>query len=342
MKHLFTLILLAATFSAFAQAPQSINYQGVARDNGGNVLANQNVGLKFSILDNDGITVLYAEDWLATTNDFGLFNIQVGDGTVLSGSFSGISWANGPYFLKVEMDPSGGTSYMNLGTSQLLSVPYALYAENSGNGLPSGPSGSTIRHNGSGWMANTNLFNNGTNVGIGTTSPSEKLDVDGNSEVTGDYTYATAKTHYQSFSWNSFISVFPQSYQFGQSSTSIVRYGEFVTGSAGLGYAVAPLNLPDEAIVTEIRAWIWDNDSSSPVRVRFYSQPLGSETASLISTIESATATAISSVQELSSSSTATIDNESNSYFLRFTGAQGSNDTRLYAVRVTYTVNQAD
>ncbi len=120
------------------------NYQGVARDNGGNVLANQNVGLQLSVLSGSiSGTVEYSESHTVTTNDFGLFNVAIGSGTPVSGSFSGIDWGASSHYLKVEMDPAGGTAYQNLGTSQLLSVPYALYAESSGTGGATGPTGPT-------------------------------------------------------------------------------------------------------------------------------------------------------------------------------------------------------
>ncbi len=126
----------------FAQAPNQMNYQGVARDNGGNVLANQNIGLRLSVLSGSiNGAVEYSETQATTTNSFGLFNVQVGTGSVVSGSFPNISWGNNNHFIKLEMDATGGTSYVLMGTSQLLSVPYALYAETSGTPGPTGPQG---------------------------------------------------------------------------------------------------------------------------------------------------------------------------------------------------------
>lgn len=223
MKHILTTFFLAAlSFATFAQSPEMFNYQGVARDNGGNVLANQAIGLRLSILSGSiSGTVEYVETHAVTTNNFGLFNVSIGGGTPMSGSFAGIGWGSNSHFAKVEMDPTGGTSYLNLGTSQLLSVPYALYAASSGSGgatgatgadgadgatgptgatgadgntgptgatgpLVSGTSGQTLRHDGANWLANSNLYNDGTNVGIGTTSPSEKFEVNGDIAFTGN------------------------------------------------------------------------------------------------------------------------------------------------------------
>lgn len=125
--------MLAIAVTTIAQSPNLINYQGVARDNGGNVLANQNIGVLMTIHQTSGSgPIVTSQSHSATTNDFGLFTIQVGGGTMVSGSvlFENIDWSAGPYFLEVSIDASGGTNYTSMGTSQLLSVPYALHAEN--------------------------------------------------------------------------------------------------------------------------------------------------------------------------------------------------------------------
>lgn len=137
LLFLFVLILNSSLFiadSAKAQTPQQFNYQGVARDNGGNILANQSIGLQMDIRQTTATgTVVYSETQSVITNDFGLFNLQIGNGTPTTGTVAGIDWSNGPYFLEVSLDASGGTNYQSMGVSQLLSVPYALYAETAGN-----------------------------------------------------------------------------------------------------------------------------------------------------------------------------------------------------------------
>ena len=146
MKLSALVILLCASMSVLAQAPQSFNYQGVARDNAGNIIANQNIGLQLDLRQSTANgAVLFTETHATSTNAFGLFNIAVGSGTPQLSTLSAIDWSTGPYFLEVSMDATGGTSYQSLGTSQLLSVPYALYAETSGNGSvgPTGPAGPT-------------------------------------------------------------------------------------------------------------------------------------------------------------------------------------------------------
>ena len=145
MKALFTAItalVLVCPFIIFAQAPHLMNYQGVARDNAGNVLANQALGLQVDIhqATTSGI-IVFSETHAANTNAFGLFNVKIGGGTPQSGTLASIDWANGPYFSEVGIDATGGTNYQSMGVSQLLSVPYALFAENSGTPGPQGPTG---------------------------------------------------------------------------------------------------------------------------------------------------------------------------------------------------------
>jgi len=113
-----------------AQAPQGISYQAVAFTTTGDPVVNGNVGIKISILSNSvSGTVVYAETHTKPTNAQGLFNLNIGQGTAVTGTFSSIDWKTGSKFLKVEVDPTGGTNYTIIGTNQLMSVPYALYAE---------------------------------------------------------------------------------------------------------------------------------------------------------------------------------------------------------------------
>lgn len=105
------------------------NYQGVARNASGAALANTNLGIKISIISSTPTgTVEYEETHTITTNDFGLYNLNIGGGTVITGSIATINWGAANHFVKVEMDPNGGTTYQDLGTHQLLTVPYAKQA----------------------------------------------------------------------------------------------------------------------------------------------------------------------------------------------------------------------
>jgi len=131
-RYINTLIFLACAFATFAQSPQKFNYQAVARNAQGAVLPNQNVTIRASMLDGSASgTSQYSETHSTTTSQLGLFNLAIGGGTVVSGNFANITWANGDKYLKIEMDPAGGNNFVLVGTSQLLSVPYALYAKKS-------------------------------------------------------------------------------------------------------------------------------------------------------------------------------------------------------------------
>ena len=137
--------LLIVTF-AFAQAPQKMSYQAVIRDGSNALVQSQSVGMQVSILQGSASgTAVYVETHSAATNTNGLVSIEIGGGTVTVGNFAGIDWANGPYFIKTETDPAGGTNYTITGTTQLLSVPYAMYAASSGSSIPGpqGPAGAT-------------------------------------------------------------------------------------------------------------------------------------------------------------------------------------------------------
>ncbi|HOY32756.1 MAG TPA: tail fiber domain-containing protein [Bacteroidales bacterium] len=180
-KHLlFTLYTLLSAI-VLAQSPQKINYQSVVRDSSGNIIINHSVSFFLTIREGlPGGTDLYHETHDATTNQYGLVILQIGNGVNPSTSFSSINWSSGDKYLEILFDangPTGGYTWTYFGTTQLLSVPYALYAEKT-NGLGlTGTSGQTIRHDGTSWIANSNLLNNGKNVGIGTSTPSALLHV---------------------------------------------------------------------------------------------------------------------------------------------------------------------
>jgi hypothetical protein len=130
MRKLFTLlaaVLLAANL--WAQSPEKMSYQAIIRDADDNLISDTQVGMQISILQGSANgSAVYVETQTPTTNANGLISLEIGTGTT-SDDFSSIDWANGPYFIKTETDPAGGTSYSITGTSQLLSVPYALHAQ---------------------------------------------------------------------------------------------------------------------------------------------------------------------------------------------------------------------
>ena len=135
MKRNYTLLLLflLATVSILAQTPEKMSYQLVLRDASNTLLTNQQVGIQISILQTT-ITgsAVYTETQTATTNINGLVSLEIGTGAS-SDNFSAIDWSAGPFFIKTATDASGGSNYSIIGTSQLMSVPYALYAKTAGN-----------------------------------------------------------------------------------------------------------------------------------------------------------------------------------------------------------------
>ncbi|MEQ1676334.1 MAG: hypothetical protein ABL876_06530 [Chitinophagaceae bacterium] len=138
MKKILSLmaVVLLAVTGVLGQAPGFFNYQGVARNSVGNVIKNQGITLRLTIHDGTAAgPVVYQESRGTTTNPFGLFNVQVGDGggTNITGTIAGVNWAVGAKFIQVEIDPAGGTSFINIGTARLASVPYALFATLSGD-----------------------------------------------------------------------------------------------------------------------------------------------------------------------------------------------------------------
>lgn len=166
-KILLSLILIIAILpiSVYCQSPQAFKYQAIVRDNSGNIIQNQTVGVRVSIHEETiSGTIIYQESFSEITNQFGLLNLEIGTGTPTIGTFSAINWGSSPKFLETAIDASGGTSYVSMGTSELLSVPYALY---------SGATGDTSR-----WRNNGNsIYYNTGNVGIGTTNPQGELHV---------------------------------------------------------------------------------------------------------------------------------------------------------------------
>ncbi|MDA7762924.1 fibrobacter succinogenes major paralogous domain-containing protein [Crocinitomicaceae bacterium] len=161
MKRLFLFALfICMTTIGFGQVPpNAFNYSAVARGPQGQPISSQNIGIRFSILKTTATgPVQYVESHQTTTDPFGLFNLIIGGGSVESGDFASIDWGADDYFLKVELDAQGNTNYYHMGTTQFLSVPYALSADNSTysqNGIDSVSStGDTL------YLSNGDLFVN--------------------------------------------------------------------------------------------------------------------------------------------------------------------------------------
>ena len=189
MKKIFTILTtLLITISVFSQTPQLLNYQVVIRDSKYNLIKNKSIGIRASILKGSSSgTLVYEETYSPNpqTNVNGMVTVTIGSGNVINGSFSGINWSNGSYYVKIETDLNGGTNFSFYHTEQLLSVPYALSAMSESTLSVTGTTGQTLMNNGTTWVANSTLYNSGTNVGIGTTSPSSSAILDLSSTKSG-------------------------------------------------------------------------------------------------------------------------------------------------------------
>jgi hypothetical protein len=140
---IFLSFLFSFSDSLLAQAPQKMSYQAVVRDDSNALISSSQVGMRIGILQGSSTgTLVYEEIHMPTTNQNGLVSFEIGTGDITSGDFNQIDWSNGPFFIKSETDPTGGSNYSIEGTSEFLSVPYALYALNGpvgadGNGIES-------------------------------------------------------------------------------------------------------------------------------------------------------------------------------------------------------------
>ena len=186
------MMALAISGSLFAQVPQKFNYQGIARDTKGNPMAQQRMTLKLTVLPTaDATTGEYEEIQTVTTNEFGLYTLQIGNGTPVTGEMKTVKWETGNKYIKVAIDPKGGNDFVDAGTNQLLSVPYAIYADkagmaknaggdrigavNSAAGHVAGDANYLTKFTGLNIIGKSQLYENGVNIGIGTTTPAARL-----------------------------------------------------------------------------------------------------------------------------------------------------------------------
>lgn len=136
--YIFLCLAIASLTQLQAQAPQGFNYQATVRNSAGDLVVNSNVYFKFNVIKgSDTSEPIFTETHYVSTDDLGHVNLVIGQGTANLGSFSALDWSLGSYYLGIELDTGNG--YLAMGTTQLLSVPYALYAENSGNATSATP-----------------------------------------------------------------------------------------------------------------------------------------------------------------------------------------------------------
>ena len=180
MKKFYAIlcIAIASLTQLQAQAPQGFNYQATVRNSGGDLIVNTNVYFKFNVIQGSQTAVpIFTETHYVPTDDLGQVNLVIGQGTANTGTFSELDWSLGSYFLSIELDT--GSGYVAMGTTQLLSVPYALYAENSGNSTPTAPNLEAV-------LAENNSANNQQIKDL--QDPTEAQDA-----VTKNYTYSKAE-----------------------------------------------------------------------------------------------------------------------------------------------------
>lgn len=146
MKKLYTYLAFIVAIATFAQAPQGFNYQATVRNSSGALIVNQNVNFKFNIMQNSPTAVpVYSETHYVPTDDLGAVNLVIGQGTPATGTFASINWGIGNYYMGIELNTGNG--FVAMGTTQLLSVPYALYANSSGNSQSQGKTSIVITGN---------------------------------------------------------------------------------------------------------------------------------------------------------------------------------------------------
>lgn len=211
LKYLLILILMSAIL--FAEVPYKFSYQAVIRNSDNNLISDRTISMRIRIHQgSENGDVVYTETHVKNTNMNGLVSLQIGSGTVVEGNLTDIDWSAGPYFIRTETDPQGGTDYSISGVSELLSVPYAIYSLNGvpgekgekGDAGPQGPQGEKGEQGpaGSGstygttnyiskftpndsTIGESQIFDDGTFVGIGTNEPKAKLDVNEDILVNG-------------------------------------------------------------------------------------------------------------------------------------------------------------
>ncbi len=202
---------MLSNFKSYSQVPQAIPYQAVARNSSGGLIANATIRIRFTIHDSIATgTIIYQETFSPTTNSLGLFNVNMGTGTVATGTMTAVNWGHNAKFMQVELDPSGGTSFVDMGTMQMMSVPYALHANTADSLSPHGTSptpGSVLTWSGTGWgpaLPASTTYSSGTGINIsGTTISAQNTSPLWNSNsLQGSNVSASSPTTGQVLQWS--------------------------------------------------------------------------------------------------------------------------------------------
>lgn len=346
---------------AFAQAPSKMSYQAVVRNSSNQVVANQTVGMQISILQGSvSGTAVYVETQAPVTSNSGLVSIVIGTGTVVSGSLATIDWANGTYFIKTETDPTGGSTYTITGTSQLLSVPYALSAGTSGRAgiadtLKSAPVGVDkllLMSDGTGWLSK-DKDGNGLTMRIASQT---RIDGYVGIPAANNYRYLTPKNKSYKVGFMEMVAADPGNYH------ARIDDGSFSNGINGLGsmwaegespigtgaaFFVAPVHLPDSAVITGLSAQMVKNGGSVPSIAELYrtdGSGYSTNSAQLIATVTATTST--SSVQTIPTSSISSlfkvVDNTNYIYFIRYSSAVNSQSLRFISATIQYRIYRSE
>jgi len=260
--YIFLCITIASLTQLQAQAPQGFNYQATVRNNSGDLVVNTNVYFKFNVIQGSQTAVpIFTETHYVPTDDLGQVNLVIGQGTANTGIFSELDWSLGSYYLGIELNT--GSGYVAMGTTQLLSVPYALYAENSGNSTPTTPTLQSVlaENNSAGQQQIKNLLN----------------PTDGADAVTKSYVDALSNTqglmnfnewdNYQILNDNTTFQLEPNSFVFlDANNTTLI----FPDGSEnGFGDAIYIYVVQEGSVGVDITL----QPSGFPIRIPAYDQP---------------------------------------------------------------------
>ncbi len=340
MKKLLSITtIFLGTLLLIAQAPEKMSYQSIIRNASGQLLQNQNVAIRVSVLQGSASgTVAYSERLTGTTNANGLLSMEIGSGTVLSGTFNTINWSTGNYYLKTETDPNGGTNYTIAGTSQLLSVPYAMYAKSSGSGA-------------SQWTTNgNNISNTNTgNVGIGVPTPGEKLEINGKTKTinlqvtngagTGKVLTSDANGNaiWTQIMRNDVLSIGPFSFVSAENNHNLSTVKAYFPTSTYGASLIAPINLPTGAVISQIKVHFLDNNFTQDYTFSFVRvlQTLNVFPETIASSVSSGGSTAIQT-RTLNIPSQITINNTNYFYAISMSGDFVNNYEGICGVQVFY------